>query len=88
MKFRKRPVEVEAIRWAGDNAHAIWEWTSGGFHEIGPEDRVDDPDHTAELFVAANSKWLGVPTGEWIIKDKLGFYPCRDEVFRETYEPA
>lgn len=42
----------------------------------------------ARLYVAANDEWLTLEPGEWIIKDKLGYYPCRAEIFAETYRPA
>lgn len=26
--------------------------------------------------------------GEWIIRDTRGFYPCKADVFADTYEPS
>lgn len=49
----------------------------------------DDPDATATVFDKLHSTWVLVFDGRWIIKGVKGeFYPCADDVFRETYEPA
>lgn len=39
-----------------------------------------------ELYVAANNAWLDIEIGEWIIKDSRGFYPCKPDIFAQTYE--
>lgn len=62
-KFRKMPVEIEAVQWDGDNAAELTEWTGGAFSEIDPEDRGDNPDATAELYVDANGVRLGIEQG-------------------------
>ncbi|WP_032376794.1 hypothetical protein [Rhodococcoides fascians] len=41
---------------------------------------------TGALYVAANCQWLGIETGEWIIQDENGFYPCKPATFGVTYE--
>lgn len=41
-RFRKRPIEIEAMQWTGDNADALAQWTDGSFWTIDPEDRTDD----------------------------------------------
>lgn len=85
-KYRKKPVEIEAMRWDGDNAEDIQVWMGLGFHPVAPADRAKNPESTAELFVNANSRWLGIETGEWVIRDSRGFYPCKPDIFEATYE--
>lgn len=91
--YRKRPVVIEAFQWdGGDNTEELLEWTV----EQGatPDDPVIQVDrlgeyrnvHFIKLYVAANDEWLEIEPNEWVIKDKLGFYPCKDEIFREKYE--
>lgn len=41
---------------------------------------------TAGLWVKANDQWLGIVIGEWIAKDRHGFYPIKDDVFLESYD--
>ncbi|RIS87420.1 hypothetical protein [Mycobacteroides abscessus] len=82
-RFRKRPVEVEAVQWDGTNDAEIRAW-GADFWPIEPEDRTDDPDRTGQL--GTYSSWVGVPDGTWIVKDDKGFHPCEPDVFAETYE--
>lgn len=81
--FRKKPVIVEAIQWTGDNSDEVHTFAGGEFYVLDDEDRkcADDPEHTASLFVAANSTWVGMRTGEWVLRDTAGSYPCRNENF-------
>ena len=74
MKFRKKPVVIEATQWfkQGDHPEVSplygfigtgWIRTLEGGHEVSP--------------------------GDWIITGVKGeFYPCKDEIFKMTYEPA
>jgi hypothetical protein len=96
--YRKKPVVNEAQQWTGDNIHDLWEWITAAFlygptpaePAIGPDASgkgcTAQPARLARLYVAANDAWLNLEVGEWIIKDSLGFYPCKAEVFAATYE--
>jgi hypothetical protein len=100
MRFVKQPVEIEAVQFTGDNWAEMHAFTGhrqlagqleGGpayadaFGPIGTYTRSDDPTVLAELWVEANKQWLPIEKYEWVIKDRLGFYPCKDEIFKETY---
>ena len=79
-KYRKKPVEIEAIQWDG---------TLERYKEI-----QAFTDNKVILFEETQS--LLVPTlegdhiggiGDWIIKGIVGeFYPCKDLVFQKSYE--
>jgi hypothetical protein len=89
VKLRKKPVEVEAIEWTGDNEAEVQAFVPGCFYAVDPEDREnsDDPECTAEVFDVLHSTWVGVKTGQWVIRGVKGeFYPCDPEVLAETYE--
>jgi hypothetical protein len=91
LKFRKRPVVIEAVQWAGDNFADLDRFTGGRFDALGPEERAgcDDPEATAQVFDVLHSTWVLVRTGDWIIRGVQGeFYPCRTDVFDATYEPV
>ncbi len=78
-KYRKKnPQPVEAMQWTGDNLQEIKGWTG--------EDLFEQSGDEFFLYVAANKAWLTIQVNEWILKDKLGFYPCADSVFQESYE--
>ncbi|MBG0830526.1 hypothetical protein HS041_22450 [Planomonospora sp. ID67723] len=88
-RFRKTPIEVEAIQWTGDNEDELIGFTGALFQALDPEDRSDDPDATGSVFDVLHSTWVLVYTGQWVVKGVKGeFYPIAEDVLAETYEPA
>ncbi|QAX92888.1 hypothetical protein KNU39_gp78 [Gordonia phage Mutzi] len=90
-RYRKKPVEAEAIQWTGDNPYAVRAFT--GMHKPDPHRSGDHFVFTVEsgvgkLYVAANGAWLDIEVGEWIIRDAKGFYPCKPDIFAGSYEPV
>lgn len=86
-QFRKKPVVVTAVQWTGDNEAELIEFTGKRFHEVPPEDRLDDPDVTGSVFDVLHSTWVGVLAGQWVICGVKGeFYPIDEAVLAETYE--
>lgn len=86
---RKKPVEITAIQWTGDNASAVDKFAEGHFDVLDDEDRgnCDDPEATAQIRDRLHQTWVLTYTGDWIIRGVQGeFYPCRDSVFRDTYD--
>jgi hypothetical protein len=81
MKFRKKPVVVEAIQWKDQ---PLTELVQQGF--------------TINAYVYPHDRSLAIQTlegtmvaliGDWIIKGVKGeFYPCKPDIFEQTYEPA
>lgn len=88
--YRKRPTAVYAIQWSGDNDADVIAFTGPAiFTALDPDDATADPGHTAQVFDTLHSTWVGVHTGDWIIRGIAGeHYPCRDTVFTQTYLPA
>lgn len=85
-RFRKKPVEVEAVQWTGDNEAELVTFAGDRFHVVDPEDRGDDPDQTAAVFDTLHNTWVRVYDGQWIVKGVKGeFYPIAPEVLAETY---
>jgi hypothetical protein len=85
--FRKNPVEIQAMQWTGgsDNAYALTQWMgSSRFTQLHGSMREGSA-YTAQIWVQANEEWLRIQTGEWVIRDSKGFYPCKADVFAETY---
>ena len=87
-KFRKKPVIIEAKQYLNDlNSWDILHWINNGQFKRGEEcpfatwqnGKLIIPtlegDHTANV-------------GDWIICGVHGeFYPCKPDIFDETYEP-
>lgn len=79
MRFRKKPVIVEAVQWTGLNRNQL-----GGF--MGTPPKVVD---NQRLRVYTMEGAIYAKPGDWIIRGFLGeFYPCDNEVFEATYEPV
>lgn len=75
MKYRKKPVEIEAIRWTGKNLNEISAFM-GKAKVVDRRIRI----HTLEGAIYASE-------GDWIIKGIKGeFYPCKPDIFEATYE--
>lgn len=79
MKYVKKPIVIEAFRY--------------GFEQI-PEWCIDNPDiyHCASasidymLIKTLEGEMKAMP-GDWIIKGiKNELYPCKDDIFKATYE--
>lgn len=91
-RYRKRPVEVEAVQWTGDNIDAMFEFAGRDKFDLLDEQQrrdCDDPEATAAVFDILHSTWVLVLPGQWIVKGIRGeFYPCAADVFAETYEPV
>lgn len=82
VSYTSRPTTITAGQWTGANLDEIKAWVGN-----------DNLDHWVSgtaltLWVEANTSWLPLEVGEWIIKDDLGFYPCKDSVFRAKYRAA
>lgn len=79
MKYRKKPVVIEAIQWNGNNETEIANWSKGSGRYIEFEGDVVRIE-TLEGIMSAN-------LNDYIIKGVKGeFYPCKPDIFKETYE--
>lgn len=79
-RYRKRPVEVDAIRWSGDNWDAIEKFAGGHATFHGGD---------IDVWIEKSKTWRqALPVGDWIIaeRDGVGFYPCTADQFADTYE--
>lgn len=80
MKFRKRPVIIDAVQWDGKSAALIG--------EICPEPLdLFTLDGLGGLLIRTTEGTMRVDPGDWIIRGVTGeFYPCKPAVFDATYE--
>lgn len=79
MKFRKKPVVVEAFQWTGDESCLpFWCWDNDGISFNSQDDTMAID--TLEGTMIAQK-------GSWILRGIKGeLYPVRDDIFHETYE--
>lgn len=80
-QFRKKPVVIEAVQWTGANIQEMKEFYPKSF--CSPLRGNCMEIHTSEGVMTANE-------GDWIIKEPFdkerGFYPCKPDIFEQTYE--
>jgi hypothetical protein len=86
MKFRKKPVVIEAIQFVGPESIATmkdaWGEEFNKFTTVGTETAKVMPISTLEGVMNAC-------VGDWVIKGVKGeFYPCRADIFALSYDPA
>lgn len=82
MKFRKKPVVIEAVLWNGTQVSEVTEWISDALHNdtiMRFGDKV--------VIKTLEGNMIANP-GDYIIKGVKGeFYPCKPDIFEQTYEP-
>ena len=80
MKFRKKPLVVDAVQWRGDNVAEIV--ALGGDKVLfGPE--------SPPVVLTANGL-VGLQRGAWLVRDPGSgeTWPVAEAIFPATYEPA
>lgn len=78
MKYRKKPVVIEAVQWDGkaDTANTF----------IGTDWRYGGTGGGAIIIPTLEGEMCG-EVDDWIIKGIKGeFYPCKPDIFEATYE--
>ena len=89
MKYRKKPVIIEAVQWTGLNLEEIKSF-------VGKSLQYDIIDTAWQVGKGAPHVNMVIKTlegdhyctkGDYIIKGVHGeFYPCKPDIFEETYE--
>jgi hypothetical protein len=90
MKFRKKPVVIEAVQNDGTWSPII-QWLDSLNRVIVPFGGTPpirrNPDGTLDIDTLEGT--MRADVGDWIIEGIQGeFYPCKPEIFEKTYEPA
>lgn len=87
MKFKKKPVVIEAIQFTRKSFNDIVKWIDAErttMVEWDYDPKIDDDTYIVIKTLEGNMK---VNLTDWVIRGVKGeFYPCRDDIFRMTYE--
>ena len=91
MRYRKKPVVIDAIQWTGLNPQEIKDF-------VGESCKIDYSDAAyeagvrlvkADVTIRTLEGDMSASVGDYIIKGVKGeFYPCKPDIFEKTYEPA
>ncbi len=81
MKFRSKPVEIEAIQFTGvQSVKTMCTAWKSSFVTVAHYDG-------SHIFIETLEGRHRASLGDWIIKGLIGeFYPCKDEIFKRKYE--
>lgn len=90
IRYRKKPVVVQAFRFStnnddGINMNAIVGWMNQGKDAPQPNGWHNGTD----IFIFTLEGTMRATVGDWIIRGvQSEFYPCKSDIFDATYEPA
>lgn len=102
-RFRKRPVEIQAMQWDGANTEQVKAFV-GPRQQSGAEN-PEAVESGEQGFLLAGEvsgsigydavvfdrfhDWIPLTVGDWIVRGVRGeFYPCRADVFAQSYALA
>lgn len=78
-KYQKKPIIIEAVQWNEDNISEIREFMG----ENEPRVAV-----AGQLAIITLDGLMYASKGDFIIKGVQGeFYPCKPDIFKQTYDP-
>lgn len=86
MKFRKKPVVIEAVQFDGSST-SVSElncWMEGKPYQ---RNQIRTQDCGRTLFIHTLGGTVTAKPGDWLIKGvDHEFYPCEPDIFEKTYE--
>ena len=91
-KYRKKPIEIEAIQYTGCNEQEIADFMGVSVSELHTlVDAVLRSDgvyrRNSHIYINTLEGVMTANYGDYIIKGVKGeFYPCKPDIFAETYE--
>ena len=93
MKYRKKPVVIDAIQWNGKNHREMfdfltnYELTNEFMSTSGENFYIDHDKIKGGLIIKTLEGEHLASIGDYIIKGVKGeFYPCKPDIFEQTYE--
>lgn len=85
MRYRKKPLEIEAIQWTGNNTNQIKEFSQNNVYIKEPLDF--DGKSMGFLIIATGDARYTANIGDYIIKGiNNELYVCKNDIFHITYE--
>ena len=83
MKYRKKPVVIEAMRFTIEDENRVLSWITCNHYPSEDKNR----NHTIVIQTLEGD--MTASLGDWVIRGVKGeFYPCKNDIFIATYELA
>lgn len=87
MKYRKKPVVIDAVQWNGKNYEEIQEFSNGLITYYEWVQHNESGVNKNMLSIKTLEGTMEAKIGDFIIKGVKGeFYPCKPDIFEATYE--
>jgi len=81
MKFRKKPVIIDAVQYTNESAPEVIKFIANTKHTFTYNEKG------AAIYLDTLEGGHTASQGDWIIKGVKGeFYPCKPDIFGQTYE--
>lgn len=92
-QFRKKPVVISAVQYDGSNEKEIIDFTGGAAKyklAVGSSADGEGGKQSYESFTIPTLEGnMQIAEGDFVIKGVKGeFYPCKSDIFEQTYELA
>jgi len=85
MKFRKKPIVIEAMKYYSGEEDKIIYWAHSELHPS--TNSIITKDYGPTLKIRTLEGYINASPGDWIIKGiQNEFYPCKPDIFEKTYE--
>jgi hypothetical protein len=93
VKYRKKPVVIEAVQWNGNDHREMYNFLTGDvdgyIQPSGSNFYIDHNKVKGGLIIKTLEGEHIASIGDYIIKGVNGeFYPCKPDIFEKTYEIA
>jgi len=80
-RYVKKPIEIEAVQWTGDNRREIFDFCTLSYFN------TDFETGNLKLNIQTLEGNMEASVGDYIIKGIKGeFYPCKPDIFLLTYD--
>jgi hypothetical protein len=94
MKYRKKPVEIEALQWTGENHREMYDFLTENLFDkecmkvSGENFYIDHSSKVKGGLIIKTLEGEHMATiGDYIIRGVKGeYYPCKEDIFNQTYE--
>lgn len=83
MKYRKKPVVIEAMQFTEESKDRVYRWASSLQMNVEPVFRDEEP----ALLIPTLEGEMICSIGDYVIRGvQGGLYPCKPGIFEQTYE--
>lgn len=85
--FRKKPVNIAAIQWTGTNFDEVKAFFGGDAKKYSNLVDLNDQPIKGNLIIETLEGNHTASPGDFIIRGVKGeYYPCKSDIFEQTYE--